>query len=103
MTETKVILLPRAYEDLQNIGAFWKRNIRNGKAREVIKSIISDLKTLKLFYPAATEIRNSTLKNYRYYKSGQYVCICKKVENIIYVYHIAHADTEYPNLFYGFK
>ena len=68
---------------------------------KITTKILRDLKELALFYPAANIIRYEPLKSqsFRFYRSAPYVCICKKIENIIYVYHIAHEDGEYPDIF----
>ena len=93
--------LPRAVDDLKNIGAYWRRNITPDEADRITGKILRDLKELKLFYPAADSIKYEPLKsrNFRILKSQNYICICKKVEHIIYVYHIAHLPTEYPDIF----
>ena len=91
-TETAVKFMPRAVEDLSNITAYWQRNITQEEAQKI---------TTKIFYPAANIIRYEPLKSqsFRFFRSAPYVCICKKIENIIYVYHIAHEDGEYPDIF----
>ena len=93
--------MPRAVEDLSNITAYWQRNITQEEAQKITTKILRDLKELVLFYPAANIIRYEPLKSqsFRFFRSAPYVCICKKIENIIYVYHIAHEDGEYPDIF----
>ena len=81
MVEASIRLLPRAVDDLRNIGAYWRRNITPDEADRITGKILRDLKELKLFYPAADSIKY------------------EKVEHIIYVYHIAHLPTEYPDIF----
>lgn len=101
MVEASIRLLPRAVDDLKNIGAYWRRNITPDEADRITGKILHDLKELKLFYPAADSIKYEPLKsrNFKILKSQNYICICKKVEHIIYVYHIAHLSTEYPDIF----
>ena len=101
MVEASIRLLPRAVDDLRNIGAYWRRNITPDEADRITGKILRDLKELKLFYPAADSIKYEPLKsrNFKILKSQNYICICKKVEHIIYVYHIAHLPTEYPDIF----
>ena len=100
MVEASIRLLPRAVDDLK-IGAYWRRNITPDEADRITGKILRDLKELKLFYPAADSIKYEPLKsrNFKILKSQNYICICKKVEHIIYVYHIAHLPTEYPDIF----
>ncbi len=100
-SETAVKFMPRAVEDLSNITAYWQRNITQEEAQKITTKILRDLKELALFYPAANIIRYEPLKSqsFRFFRSAPYVCICKKIENIIYVYHIAHEDGEYPDIF----
>ena len=80
--------MPRAVEDLSNITAYWQRNITQEEAQKITTKI-------------ANIIRYEPLKSqsFRFFRSAPYVCICKKIENIIYVYHIAHEDGEYPDIF----
>ena len=101
INKAEVRLLPRAVEDLKNIGAYWRHNIAKEEANKIILQILKDLKELALFYPAADDIRYEILKrhSFKIFRSGAYICICKKIENVIYIYHIAHADTEYPDIF----
>ena len=112
MVEASIRLLPRAVDDLKNIGTYWRRNITPDEADRITGKILRDLKELKLFYPAAEKelklfypaadsIKYEPLKsrNFKILKSQNYICICKKVEHIIYVYHIAHLPTEYPDIF----
>ena len=89
MVEASIRLLPRAVDDLKNIGAYWRRNITPDEADRITGKILRDLKELKLFYPAADSIKYEPLKsrNFKILKSQNYICICKKVEHIIYVYH----------------
>ncbi len=99
--DATVRFMPRAVEDLDNITAYWRRNITQEEARRISIKILRDLKELALFYPAANIIRYEPLRSqsFRFYRSGAYLCICKKIENIIYIYHIAHEDSEYPGIF----
>lgn len=99
--KASVRFLRRAVDDLQNICAYWRRNIPQEEAHKIITKIIRDLKELALFYPAAEVIKYEPLnsRHFRFYRSGAYICICKKIEDIIYVYHIAHEDSEYPEIF----
>ncbi|PWM76800.1 MAG: hypothetical protein DBY32_11840 [Phascolarctobacterium sp.] len=100
-TEASVRFMPRAMEDLSNITAYWQRNITKEEAQKISAKILRDLKELALFYPSANEIRYEPLKSqaFRFYRSGAYIAICKKIENVIYIYHIAHEDEEYPEIF----
>ena len=113
-TETAVKFMPRAVEDLSNITAYWQRNITQEEAQKITTKILRDLKELALFYPAARDLKELALfypaaniiryeplksQSFRFFRSAPYVCICKKIENIIYVYHIAHEDGEYPDIF----
>ena len=99
--ETVIKFLPRAARDLENINAYWQRNLTREEALKVTGKIISDLEELKLFYPAADAIRYEPLQSndFKLLRSGAYLCICKKVENIIYIYHIAREESEYPGIF----
>lgn len=101
MTETTVRLLPRAVEDLENIGAYWRSNITPEEAGRITSKILRDLKELAVFYPAADSIGYEPLKSkaFKIFKSRNYICVCKKIENIVYIYHIAHLQTEYPEIF----
>lgn len=99
--KASIRLLPRAVDDLNNIGAYWQRNISKKEAAFITTKILRDLKDLQYFYPAADSIKYEPLKseNFRFFKSQSYICICKKIERIVYVYHIAHQPTEYPEIF----
>lgn len=101
MIETSVRLLPRAIDDLNNISAYWRRNITQEEAGRITGKILKDLKELKYFYPAADSIKYEPLKSqsFRFLKSQSYICICRKIENVVYIYHIAHQPTEYPDIF----
>ncbi len=62
--------------------------------------MLADLKTLKQFYPAAEGIRYEPLKSeaYKFFRCRNYIFICKKIENVIYIYHAAHEESEYPGI-----
>lgn len=98
---TKVAILPRAALDLHSIYLYWLRNLRHDGALEIIQGILKSIKELQYFYPAAERFQYEPLRSsaYRVLRSTEYVCVCRKVEHIIYVYHVAHANTEYPGLF----
>ena len=55
INKAEVRLLPRAVEDLKNIGAYWRHNIAKEEANKIILQILKDLKELALFYPAADD------------------------------------------------
>ena len=63
MVEASIRLLPRAVDDLKNIGAYWRRNITPDEADRITGKILRDLKELKLFYPAADSIKYEPLKS----------------------------------------
>ena len=75
MVEVSIRLLPRAVDDLKNIGAYWRRNITPNEADRITGKILRDLKELKLFYPAADSIKYEPLKsrNFKILKSQNYI------------------------------
>ena len=101
MVEASIRLLPRAVDDLKNIGAYWRRHLTPDEANRITGKNLRDLKELKLVYPVADTEKSHSPKSrkFKILKSQNYICICKKVEHIIYVYHIAHLPTEYPDIF----
>ena len=101
MVEATIRLLPRAVDDLKNISAYWRRHITTEETDSINGKRRCDIQELEIFYPAADRIKNEPLKsrNFKILKIQNYICICKKVEHIIYVYHIAQLPTEYPDIF----
>lgn len=99
--KASIRLLPRAVDDINNIGAYWRSNISKQEANFITLKILKDLKDLQYFYPAADSIKYEPLKSqdFKIFKSQNYICVCKKIEKIVYIYHIAHQPTEYPEIF----
>lgn len=97
-----VEILPTAWEDLKRIEDWYRIQFDKDLALEVVENILSVIERLEIF-PDSGSLTPDDLLNeqgYRMVIAKKHVAIYKKVQEIIYIYHIADTKTEYTKLFY---
>ena len=62
--------------------------------------LMKSIERLQMFPKSAHLIRDEKLSSegYRILISGEYICIYRVINKIVYIYHIANGRTEYKNL-----
>lgn len=101
MSKYKVELLQPAWDDLAEIAEYYMMAYGVESAKRVTDRILDDLELLREFPLAYNYVPDEDLREEGYRKliSGKYVAIYRLINNVVYVYHIAHIATEYPKLF----
>lgn len=97
-----VEILPTAWEDLKRIEDWYRIQFDKDLALEVVENILNVIERLEVF-PDSGSLTPDDLLNeqgYRMVIAKKHVAIYKKVQEIIYIYHIADTKTEYTKLFY---
>ncbi|MBO5087282.1 MAG: type II toxin-antitoxin system RelE/ParE family toxin [Lachnospiraceae bacterium] len=97
-----VEILPTAWEDLKRIEDCYRIQFDKDLALEVVENILNVIERLEIF-PDSGSLTPDDLLNeqgYRMVIAKKHVAIYKKVQEIIYIYHIADTKTEYTKLFY---
>jgi len=97
-----VEILPTAWEDLKRIEDWYRIQFDKDLALEVVENILNVIERLEIF-PDSGSLTPDDLLNeqgYRMVIAKKHVAIYKKVQEIIYIYHIADTKTEYTKLFY---
>jgi plasmid stabilization system protein ParE len=99
--EYKLSLLNPAWIDLDAIADFHMLAVGPNSARKITDKILGDLKRLETF-PLSCPLapyRELAELGYRVLVCGKYVCVYKLIGNMVFVYHIAAAASNYPALF----
>lgn len=93
-------ILPQAWRDLLEIGRGYSSQGMKLEARLVTCSIVSKLKELQDFAMLGQKTPLRSLNELQYFMLmiDKYACVYRKVENTIYIYHIADWQRDYPKL-----
>ena len=93
--------LPTAWEDLKSIEDYYLLRFGVESAMKVTDQILNSIERLELYPDSGSLTPDKWLnrKGYRMVISERYVSIYRLIEKIVYVYHIAHTQTEYTKLF----
>ena len=99
----KIEILPAAWEDLKQIEDWYLVQFGVETALKVTDSILAAVERLAEFPDSGSLTPDAWLN-----QSGYRMIICKKrvavyrrIENVVYLYHIADTQTEYTKLFYS--
>ncbi len=98
----KVEILPSAWEDLKKIQDYYLIQFDLQTTTKVSDYILNTIERLEDF-PYSGSMTPDTWLNeqgYRIVISKKHVAIYRKIEETIYIYHIADTQTEYTRLFY---
>lgn len=98
----RVKILPSAWEDLKTIQDYYSIQFDLRTATKVSNSILSTIERLEDFPDSGSLTPDSWLneQGYRMVISKKHVAIYRKIDDTIYIYHIADTQTEYTKLFY---
>lgn len=98
----KVSILPTAWEDLKRIEDWYFVQFGMETALKVSDHILDVIERLEEFPDSGSQTPDEWLnqQGYRMVICEKHVIIYRKLEKIIYIYHIADTQTEYTKLFY---
>lgn len=98
----KVEILPTAWEDLKKIRDWYTIQFEAKTALKVVNHILDVIERLEEFPESGSLTPDEWLnkQGYRMIICEKHIAIYRKIENIVYVYHIADTRTEYTKLFY---
>lgn len=98
----RVELLPTAWEDLKQIEDYYCIEFGVGSALKVSDAILDSLERLENYPDSGSLTPDKWLnqQGYRMVVCGKFVSIYRRIDNIVFVYHIANTQTEYTKLFY---
>lgn len=98
----QIEILPTAWEDLKQIEDYYSLELGVESALKVSNAILDSLERLEQFPDSGSRTPDRWLneRGYRMVICGKFVPIYKKVEDRVFVYHIANTQTEYTKLFY---
>ena len=101
MPKYRVELLNPAWLDLDAIADYHMLEVGVNSARKITEQILKAIERLELF-PLSCPLapyKELAEQGYRVLVCGKYVCIYKLKGNTVFVYHIAAAASNYPDLF----
>lgn len=98
----KVEILPTAWEDLKYIQDWYVIQFGIDTAIDVTEHILDVIERLQEFPDSGSTTPDDWLneQGYRMVIAGKHVAIYKKMQDTIYVYHVADTRTQYTKLFY---
>lgn len=98
----RIEILPTAWEDLKRIEDWYLVQFGVETALKVSNHILDAIERLENFPDSGSQTPDEWLnqQGYRMVICKKHVAIYRKIEEIIYVYHIADTQTEYTKLFY---
>ena len=90
-----------ANHELLDIAVYHLHTVGVSSSRNISNKILQSLERLKSFPLSCPYIQDAELKSkeYRVLVCDEYVCIYRLIDDLVYVYHIAHSSTEYSKLF----
>ncbi len=97
----KVEILPTAWEELKRIEDWYLVQFGVETALKVSNHILDTIERLERFPDSGSLIPDEWLnqQGYRMIICEKHVAIYKKIEDVVYIYHIADTQTEYTKLF----
>lgn len=98
----KVKILPTAWEDLKRIEDWYFIQFGADTALKVINHILDVIERLEEHPDSGSLTPDNWLNDqgYRMVICEKHVAIYKKVDDVVFIYHIADTQTEYTKLFY---
>lgn len=93
-------LLPHAWHDLVEIGMEAERHGVAGAGYNVTIGILRRLKDLQSFnmLGGLTPLRILNEHHYRMLHVDEFDCIYRRIDDVVYVYHITELKRDYPKL-----
>ena len=101
MPKHEIELLAPAWFDLEAIAEYHLLVVGPRSARKITDKILNDLKRLESFPLSCPSVPYKELAEhgYRMLICGKYVCIYRFIGDIVLIYHIVAAASNYPALF----
>ena len=98
----KVEILPTAWGDLKFIQDYYCVEFGVKSALKVNDQILDAIEKLEEYPDLGSLTPDKWLneQGYRMIVSGKYVAIYKRINDTVFIYHIANTQTEYTKLFY---
>ncbi len=98
----RIEILPTAWEDLKRIEDWYLVQFGVETALKVSNHILDAIERLENFPDSGSQTPDEWLnqQGYRMVICKKHVAIYRKIEEIIYIYHIADTQTEYTKFFY---
>lgn len=98
----KVEILPTAWEDLKRIEDWYLIQFDADTALKVSNHILDAIERLEQFPDSGSMTPDEGLnqQGYKMLICEKHVVIYRKMNQVVYIYHIADAQTEYTKLFY---
>jgi plasmid stabilization system protein ParE len=96
-----LVILEPAQRELEEIAEIHLRLSGPNSARGLTDLIYDTLARLEPFPLSGHPLKDRELQaiGYRYVIAGKYICIYRLIADTVYVYHIVHGTSNYPNLF----
>lgn len=97
----RVKILPSAWEDLKKIEDYYLIQFDMETALKVSNHILDIIERLADFPDMGSMMPDPWLseQGYRMIICKKHVAIYRKIEGVVYIYHIANTQTEYTKLF----
>lgn len=98
----KVEILPTAWEDLKRIEDWYLIQFDADTALKVSNHILDAIERLERFPDSGSMTPDEWLnqQGYKMLICEKHVVIYRKMNQVVYIYHIADTQTEYTKLFY---
>lgn len=100
MPNYKIEFLHEAWRDIDKISDFHLKMVGSASAQKIIGKILDTIDKLGDFPYMGAQYTDPELakKEYRKILCGDYVCIYKVTQDIVYIYRIVNGKTNYPHL-----
>ena len=100
MPKYKVEILTPALNDIDKIADYHLIMVGPVSAQKITDKILSTIEILVEYPEAGSEHPDIFLSKQGYRKiiSGDYVCIYKVIEEVVYIYRVVHGAMDYPKL-----
>lgn len=98
----RVAILPTAWEDLKRIEDWYLIQFGMETSLKVSNHILDAIERLESSPDSGSLTPDEWLnqQGYRMVICGKHVAIYRKIDDTVYIYHIADTQTEYTRLFY---
>lgn len=100
MKRHKLQILTPAQRELEDIARIHLELVGPVSARIITEKIYGALERLMTFPLSGSLPRDRYLREmgYRFVVAGKYLCFYRLIDNDVFVYHIVHGATDYPQL-----
>ncbi len=101
MSKAKIKILTPALNDIDRIADYHLLTGGPISAEEITGKLLDSIEKLANYSLMGSEHSDPILqeKGYRKLISGEYICIYRSIDNIVYIYRIVHGASDYPKLF----